>query len=68
MFDQERNPLYVEKYRPQKVQDCILPQDLKDTFQHFVDDAAIPNITLVSGPGTGKTTLARAMLEQLGCD
>ena len=60
--------LWVEKYRPRTVQECILPQSIKDTFQQFVEKGEIPNL-LLSGPaGCGKTTIARALCEQLGCD
>jgi DNA polymerase III delta prime subunit len=60
--------MWVEKYRPKTIEDCILPPDLKTTFQQFVDNNHIPNL-LLSGPaGVGKTTVAKAMLEQLGCD
>jgi DNA polymerase III delta prime subunit len=60
--------LWVEKYRPHKVQDCILPVSLKSTFQEFVDKEFIPNLILSGGAGTGKTTVARAMLSQLDLD
>lgn len=60
--------LWVEKYRPKKVEDCILPDDLKNTFQSFVDQGEVPNLILAGGPGVGKTTVAKAMLEELGCD
>ena len=60
--------LFVEKYRPRKVADCILPEKLKSTFQKFVDDKQIPNLLLSGSSGTGKTTVARAMLEEIGCD
>ena len=60
--------LWVEKYRPQTVQDTILPVELKTIFQTFVDQEFIPNLLLAGGPGMGKTTVAKAMLEQLGCD
>ena len=60
--------LWVEAYRPKTVQDTILPEALKATFQEFVNQGNIPNL-LLSGPaGCGKTTIARAMLEELGCD
>jgi DNA polymerase III delta prime subunit len=60
--------LWVEKYRPKKIEDCVLPEDLKQTFKAFVEQKEIPNLLLCGGPGTGKTTVARAMLEELGCD
>lgn len=60
--------LWVEKYRPRKVADAVLPAELKATFQQFVDDGVIPNLMLTGRAGTGKTTIARAMLEELGCD
>lgn len=60
--------LWVEKYRPRKVADTVLPKQLKDTFQQFVDDGVVPNLLLTGKAGTGKTTVARAMLEELGCD
>lgn len=59
--------LFVEKYRPKKVEDTILPDDLKRTFQQFVNNKEIPNLILAGGPGVGKTTIARAMLEEIGC-
>jgi len=59
--------LWVEKYRPKKVEDTILPDDLKRTFQQFVNNKEIPNLILAGGPGVGKTTIARAMLEEIGC-
>jgi len=60
--------LWVEKYRPKTVEETILPADLKSTFQQFVDQKNIPNLILSGSAGVGKTTVARAMLEQLGCD
>lgn len=60
--------LWVEKYRPKTVADTVLPSDLKQTFQQFVDQKNIPNLLLTGPAGTGKTTVARAMLEELGCD
>ena len=60
--------LWVEKYRPRKIADCVLPEDLKQTFQQFVDDGNIPNLLLSGTAGIGKTTVARAMLEQINAD
>jgi len=60
--------LWVEKYRPKTISDCVLPEELKSTFQKFVDMKEIPNLLLTGGPGVGKTTVARAMLEQVGAD
>jgi DNA polymerase III delta prime subunit len=59
--------LWVEKYRPKKVEDTILPSDLKATFQEFVNNKNVPNLILSGGPGVGKTTVAKAMLEELDC-
>ena len=58
--------LWVEKFRPKKISECVLTDDLKKTFQAFVDDGHIPNLLLTGGPGVGKTTVAKAMLEELG--
>lgn len=60
--------LWCERYRPKKIADTILPIDLKQTFQAFVDQKNIPNMILSGSAGVGKTTVARAMLEELGCD
>ena len=60
--------LWVEKYRPKTVEETILPADLKAVFQQFVDQGNIPNLILSGSAGVGKTTIARAMLEQLECD
>ena len=62
------NFLWVEKYRPKTIDDTILPADLKAVFQQFVDQKNIPNLILAGSAGVGKTTVARAMLEQLECD
>ena len=60
--------LWVEKYRPQTVRDTILPIELKTVFQQFVDQKNIPNLILSGSAGVGKTTIAKAMLEELQCD
>ena len=58
--------LWVEKHRPTKVDDCILPTNLKQTFQEFVKDNQIPNLILSGGAGVGKTTIAKAMIDEIG--
>ena len=58
--------LWVEKYRPTTINDCILPENLKKTFKEFVEDKHIPNLILSGGPGVGKTTVAKAMLDEIG--
>ena len=60
--------LWVEKYRPRTIDSAILPSTLKTTFQQFVDQKNIPNLLLTGRAGIGKTTVARAMLEELQCD
>ena len=60
--------LWVEANRPKTIAECILPPTLKKTFQQFVDQKNIPNLLLTGRAGVGKTTVARAMLEELECD
>tara|TARA_Y100001970_G_scaffold5928_1_gene6624 strand:- start:5407 stop:6348 length:942 start_codon:yes stop_codon:yes gene_type:complete len=60
--------LWVEKYRPQKVEDCILPTDVKTTFKSFIEQGEIPNLLLSGTAGVGKTTIAKALCNELGAD
>jgi len=60
--------LWVEKYRPAKVEDCILPDAIKSTFQEYVNRREIPNLLLSGSAGVGKTTIAKALCEEVGCD
>lgn len=60
--------LWVEKYRPRKIADTVLPQSLQSVFQQFVDDRNVPHLLLSGRAGVGKTTVARAMLDELGAD
>lgn len=63
-----QNLLFVEKYRPKRVQDCVLPSGIKKTFQEMVDKGEIHNLLLSGTAGTGKTTIAKALCDELGCD
>ena len=60
--------LWVEKYRPHKIEECILPEALKKTFQEYVNRQEIPNLLFSGTAGVGKTTVARALCEEVGCD
>ena len=60
--------LFVEKYRPQNIEDTILPISLKKTFQDFVKQGEIPNLMLCGSAGIGKTTVAKALCNELGAD
>ena len=60
--------LFCEKYRPQVIEDCILPDDTKKTFKEFVAKGEIPNLLLAGPPGIGKTTIAKALCNELGAD
>ena len=60
--------LWVEKYRPQTINDCILPQDLKTTFQNIANTGELPNMLLTGSAGLGKTTVAKALCKMLDLD
>ena len=60
--------LWVEKYRPQTIEDCILPEQTKKTFLEFLNKGEIPNMLLAGPAGCGKTTVAKALCNQLGVD
>lgn len=60
--------LWTELYRPKTISDCILPDRLKRPFQEYVNQRSIPNLLLSGGAGVGKTTVAKAMCEEVGCD
>ena len=60
--------LWVEKYRPQKIEDCILPESIKTVAQGYVEQGRIPTLLLSGGAGMGKTTLAKALCNEIGAD
>jgi len=60
--------LWVERYRPHTISECILPESLKADFQKYVDDKTVPNMLFAGGAGVGKTTVARALCDEIGLD
>ena len=60
--------LWVEKYRPRKIEECILPDNIKKTFLDFLDKGEVPNLLLAGPAGCGKTTVAKALCNELGVD
>ena len=65
---QREDFLWVEKYRPKRIDDCVLPSDLYEPFSDFVDHGKVPNLIFAGGPGTGKTTAAKALCEETETD
>jgi len=62
------NNLWVERYRPKTISDCVLPKSIKDIMKQYVEDVEIPHLLLAGSQGTGKTTVAKALCNELGCD
>ena len=60
--------LWVEKYRPQNIDECILPDSLKKTFREFIDSGELPNFLFCGGAGVGKTTVAKALCNEIGAE
>jgi DNA polymerase III delta prime subunit len=60
--------LWVEKYRPQKIDDCVLPEALKKTFKEYINKGELPNFLLCGTAGTGKTTVAKALCNEIGAE
>lgn len=60
--------LFTEKYRPRTIDECILPDNLKDTLKNFVKEGNFPHLLMAGNPGVGKTTVAKALCSELGFD
>jgi DNA polymerase III delta prime subunit len=68
MIEENDSFIWSEKYRPNTIEDCILPETVKNTFKEFVKKGEIINLLLSGNSGTGKTTVAKALCKELGCD
>jgi DNA polymerase III delta prime subunit len=68
LIDETKNPLWTERYRPRTVDETILPAELHAVFKRFVELGTVPNLLLHGPAGTGKTTVARAVLDELGVE
>jgi len=60
--------LWVEKYRPQVIEECILPESMKKTFKEFISSGELPNFLFCGGAGVGKTTVAKALCNEIGAE
>ena len=60
--------LWVEKYRPSKIDECILPKNLKETFKQFIQTGELPNFLFCGTAGVGKTTVAKALCNEIGAE
>lgn len=68
MMTDDHDFIWSEKYRPKTVSECVLPDRIKSVFQSYVDDKKVPNLFLVGRAGVGKTTIAKAVCNEIGCD